>query len=1228
MRSLVCFVFASIHVASASHWPYGRTRTAHFSQGAATDGKPEFDAMPDDLYLHWLRSTIASHSELQTPFVNNTIPDDVKSLEDLWNHVDFPKSPTDDRLAKLRTPHLPTVPPHREATSLFSNLGYPIDPTCSADKAKWFYRTTDGSCNWLQTDHAYYGQLGQPHSRDYNQYFYKDGISEPRDGPNARAVSNAFFKRKQRLYYDHTPVLLGLIEFIMHDVTYSEDSLTEFVDVPMPDDEETFPLNTTFRVWRTEAVAGTGTSLSNPRQTLNQATNWIDVSSLYGSTTEVSRALRSFDKGKLRTSPGNYLPFNSMGLPMRTRPGVDVKSLFAGGDPRTNEDWIMLSVHTLLLRDHNRMCDLLATQHPEYNDERIYQTVRLAMAAKFQLIANSYQMAYWQTSGNDSMPWPRDDGFPLYRQMYGKDVLELNPIHSYPWPLVTKDGKPMAASAEMAIVYRFHEFIIPSFPLKDTDNKTIYEKDLFESAFDAKGFVEAGLENILRGIVATDIPNFKSGIDEAFRSAGRYRGSPFDIATWSIVHEREQGLPTFNQYFRAYNSHDPAVVIPIRKRFEDFSSDPEAVANLKRLYKHPDDVDLVVGCQLEETMFPGTTVPSSALIISLFSLFGLGNSDRFSVGYAMMRCMIVDAPWDCTPTNALEELIWKPRPIEGFPRARWLNMFWLSELDLQAHGTNLLWRLIAENSEIDCLQKNPLFPYNPETNPVLCSLTPKTNWIETALTGLEVVIVLVKEHRKELLTALSAIPIFFLIWALRREIRPGQPPLMWKWPLFGVALQFKSDPTGLVKQGMKKWSGAVFGLELANTRQFVITKPEDVQAIIDDGPYEIKFSLHDFLASVNTALITGDANFATDLHTKIIRAHLHDEATLAGFAKTVEDAAHSFFAAHPLVARDRMSEHYTDLNDYLYLYIAYVVSRCVVGPEGFDNPELLKIFLQFNDDSVNAMGLATLLPSFLRFIARRPITTDWKKMRPILVPLIAKRRQVGGGKDYNLLNFVIPEVQDDEQASDMLGLLVWIGLTNLQASLTSTFFDIVNQSGLQGHVVRSLSDATLRNLSMDRTEPWKVLRGAVFESIRLSGPATGPARTALQPFQLPSEPGRYIPRGQAGSLSAYYRHRETSAWGEDAPFYKADRFIEQDPPIGSDRFVSFGPNTPHLCPGRWFALQSIQVMTKAILEEYDFAQDRVLSDDEKYRYSSGSVYRNPVGITVRHQRKPFDDSRG
>lgn len=304
------------------------------------------------------------------------------------------------------------------------------------------YRSADGSCNWLKRGEAHIGATGQPRSRDFKQTTYADGVSAPREGPNPRELSNAFFKRKERLYYEHTPLMLGLVEFLMHDVTYSSDSNKEFIEVPIPKGDPAYDPeqygNKTFKVWRSQPLEGSGTSKQNPRQHVNGATAWLDCSALYGSTPDVVDALRSHQDGKLKSQRGpdgfEYLPFNVDGKPVRTRPGIDIHDLFLGGDVRTNEDWILLScallsrlialrgsdtmfysVHTLLLREHNRLCDIMVAQHPDWDDERVYQTVRLVVGGKIALIGNSYQMAYW----SESMPFPQFDGFPLYRAVYG-----------------------------------------------------------------------------------------------------------------------------------------------------------------------------------------------------------------------------------------------------------------------------------------------------------------------------------------------------------------------------------------------------------------------------------------------------------------------------------------------------------------------------------------------------------------------------------------------------------------------------------------------------------------------------------------------------------------------------------------------------------------------------------------------------------------------------------------
>ena len=171
--------------------------------------------------------------------------------------------------------------------------------------------------------------------------------------------------------------------------------------------------------------------------------------------------------------------------------------------------------------------------------------------------------------------------------MYGKSALKINPFNTYPWPLVTKKGKPMVVSAEMSVLYPFHEFITSGFPIVDAANNTLWIQDLFGTGFNASGFIDTGLENVLRGMVGTHIPNFKSGVDESFRSAGIYRGKPFDIVTWSIVHEREQVLPTFNDYFREYNNQGTYIFLGTNHLFiltsTRFSSSGESPHEIRRL---------------------------------------------------------------------------------------------------------------------------------------------------------------------------------------------------------------------------------------------------------------------------------------------------------------------------------------------------------------------------------------------------------------------------------------------------------------------------------------------------------------------------------------------------------------------------------------------------------------------------------------------------------------------
>ncbi|KAF8540450.1 cytochrome P450 [Trichophaea hybrida] len=268
------------------------------------------------------------------------------------------------------------------------------------------------------------------------------------------------------------------------------------------------------------------------------------------------------------------------------------------------------------------------------------------------------------------------------------------------------------------------------------------------------------------------------------------------------------------------------------------------------------------------------------------------------------------------------------------------------------------------------------------------------------------------------------------------------------------------------------------------------------------------------------------------------------------------------------------------------------------------------------------MGLASLLPSFLQFIAAMNINKDFKTIRKILIPVIQRRRLALPTKNDLIffLDFILDAVPDDTRAADLVAVIVFGGLTNLQSTFSSTVLDILNIPSLQSTLLPSLSQASASNINVfsppPQSSPWSPLRAAMFESIRLCGPITGPARIIASPTTLSSDPKLHLPKGQAATLSSFYTHRDPEMWGANAACYKYDRFVEGDPPIGMPEYIPWGLKGPHTCPGRWFAMTTIQVMTKELLVAYDFVQDFVVKEEEKYIYSAGNVKRLEVGVEV------------
>lgn len=119
-------------------------------------------------------------------------------------------------------------------------------------------------------------------------------------------------------------------------------------------------------------------------------TSFIDGSTIYGSSKDEAEELRTFFKGQLRVQTDalgeELLPADTNDLDCRMSDGY---SCFKSGDVRVNEHPSLVAMHTLWVRQHNRLAKDLSELNPHWNDEQIFQETRRIVGAQMQHITYS-----------------------------------------------------------------------------------------------------------------------------------------------------------------------------------------------------------------------------------------------------------------------------------------------------------------------------------------------------------------------------------------------------------------------------------------------------------------------------------------------------------------------------------------------------------------------------------------------------------------------------------------------------------------------------------------------------------------------------------------------------------------------------------------------------------------------------------------------------------------------
>jgi len=467
------------------------------------------------------------------------------------------------------------------------------------------YRTIDEQGNNLS--HPQWGAAGA-RLRRMAPAAYADGVSAPAgpDRPSARAISNAVLAQSESI-----PSHAGLSGFVFQwgqfvdhdlDLTALASPPQEF-DIPVPPDDPIFDLTNTgtavLPFLRSKYDPATGTGSDNPRQQVNDITSFLDASMVYGSSDDRARALRTLSDGKLRTSSGNLLPLNTLGLPNGDNGSAHPEQYYVAGDVRANEQPGLTAMHTLFMREHNRWCDVLAQAHPAWSDEALYQEARRRVSALVQIV-----------TFKEFLPTLLGPFAPSVDGVYKLDV------------------DPSIANEFSAALYRVgHTMLPPELPRVDNDGTPAPEGPLplAEAFFLPSNMSQPGeVELTLKGLATLTQQEIDSKVVDGVRNflvGDPIPGVVLDLTALNIQRARDHGLPSYNQ-LRA------ALGLATKSSLAEISSDTQVEQAFASVYVSIDDVDPWVG-GISEDHAPGAQVGELIAAVLADQFIRLRDGDRF-----------------------------------------------------------------------------------------------------------------------------------------------------------------------------------------------------------------------------------------------------------------------------------------------------------------------------------------------------------------------------------------------------------------------------------------------------------------------------------------------------------------------------------------------------------------------------------------------------------------------
>lgn len=340
-------------------------------------------------------------------------------------------------------------------------------------------------------------------------------------------------------------------QFVDHVLALTKTGAEAFV-IEVTDDPYISGSNATIHLKRNAYI-----TIDNCRHPINRNSAFMDLSTVYGSNEDTARNLRTHEHGlmKMTIVEGQEVPpFQSGGTDEAMLGETSRQVMFFTGDPRGTEIPTLTAIHTLFLRNHNRIARKIRdSEHARgWSDDQLYQRAKMLNIWTFQRI--------------------------LYREwlplLLGDDVVDLvsGGYESSYDPLVR---------VESTILFRVgHDMLPQSLHVVNTYNfddpvASYLSFAVRNTFFRADMLVQYGADAFLMGAITQEAQKVDGFITDDVRSF-LFNGLPttnvlFDLPAITLARSLELGVPNCNAFRTSLGLGSHADFTPFGSRSGDVS---------------------------------------------------------------------------------------------------------------------------------------------------------------------------------------------------------------------------------------------------------------------------------------------------------------------------------------------------------------------------------------------------------------------------------------------------------------------------------------------------------------------------------------------------------------------------------------------------------------------------------------------------------------------------------